>query len=205
MWPAPGRERWADMHRSVAPQHGKRHSHAQDRQQGENDEADRPHGRQRQGRQWAVQHLVEAGYQVLNLDTKPLDNPKVRTLITDITDAGQVYNACPATPGLPSSTRSQAAADRRGGSFRRHPAHPDRAGWRGVPHQRDGHLQRHRGRSHAGDQEDRRSPHQRRSTASSSPTTTATRLSAARRGLSGRSARFLCPVNRSTRTRRAPS
>ena len=27
-----------------------------------------------------VQYLVEQGYQVLNLDTKPLDNPKVRTL-----------------------------------------------------------------------------------------------------------------------------
>ena len=40
-----------------------------------------------------VQHLVEHGYNVLNLDTKPLDNPKVRTLITDITDSGQVFNA----------------------------------------------------------------------------------------------------------------
>jgi nucleoside-diphosphate-sugar epimerase len=40
-----------------------------------------------------VQHLVEHGYQVLNLDMKPLDNPKVRTLITDLTDAGQVYKA----------------------------------------------------------------------------------------------------------------
>ena len=36
-----------------------------------------------------VQYLVEHGYKVLNLDTKPLDNPKVRTLITDITDAGR--------------------------------------------------------------------------------------------------------------------
>jgi nucleoside-diphosphate-sugar epimerase len=40
-----------------------------------------------------VKYLVDAGYQVLNLDTKPLDNPKVRTLITDITDSGQVFNA----------------------------------------------------------------------------------------------------------------
>ena len=40
-----------------------------------------------------VQYLVEQGHQVLNLDTKPLDNPKVRTLITDITDSGQVFNA----------------------------------------------------------------------------------------------------------------
>ena len=40
-----------------------------------------------------VQDLLDHGYEVLNLDTKPLDNPKVRTLITDITDAGQVFNA----------------------------------------------------------------------------------------------------------------
>lgn len=44
-----------------------------------------------------VQDLVEHGYNVLNLDLKPLDNPKVRTLITDITDAGQVFNALTAT------------------------------------------------------------------------------------------------------------
>src|SRR5260370_16477727 len=44
-----------------------------------------------------VQYLVDHGYQVLNLDTKPLDNPKVRTLITDITDSGQVFNALTST------------------------------------------------------------------------------------------------------------
>ncbi|WP_131113643.1 NAD-dependent epimerase/dehydratase family protein [Lichenihabitans psoromatis] len=44
-----------------------------------------------------VQYLVEHGYNVLNLDTKPLDNPKVRTLITDITDSGQVFNALTST------------------------------------------------------------------------------------------------------------
>jgi nucleoside-diphosphate-sugar epimerase len=47
-----------------------------------------------------VQHLVEHGYQVLNLDTKPLDNPNVRTLITDITDSGQVFNALSSYMGL---------------------------------------------------------------------------------------------------------
>lgn len=47
-----------------------------------------------------VQHLVEHGYEVLNLDTKPLDNPKVRTLITDITDSGQVFNALSSYMGL---------------------------------------------------------------------------------------------------------
>lgn len=40
-----------------------------------------------------VQYLVEHGYNVLNLDLKPLAHPKVRTLITDITDSGQVFNA----------------------------------------------------------------------------------------------------------------
>jgi nucleoside-diphosphate-sugar epimerase len=50
--------------------------------------------------QHVVQYLVEQGYQVLNLDTKPLDNPKVRTLITDITDSGQVFNALSSYMGL---------------------------------------------------------------------------------------------------------
>ena len=44
-----------------------------------------------------VQYLVDHGYNVLNLDTKPLANPKVRTLITDITDSGQVFNALTST------------------------------------------------------------------------------------------------------------
>ena len=47
-----------------------------------------------------VQHFLDHGYQVLNLDTKPLDNPKVRTLITDITDSGQVFNALSSYAGL---------------------------------------------------------------------------------------------------------
>ena len=47
-----------------------------------------------------VQYLVERGHQVLNLDTRPLDNPKVRTLITDITDSGQVFNALTSYMGL---------------------------------------------------------------------------------------------------------
>ncbi len=48
----------------------------------------------------SVKYLVDNGYEVLNLDTKPLDNPKVRTLITDITDAGQVYKALSSTTTL---------------------------------------------------------------------------------------------------------
>lgn len=47
-----------------------------------------------------VQYLVERGHQVLNLDTRPLDNPNVRTLITDITDSGQVFNALSSYTGL---------------------------------------------------------------------------------------------------------
>jgi nucleoside-diphosphate-sugar epimerase len=47
-----------------------------------------------------VQYLVEHGYQVLNLDTQPLDNPKVRTLKTDITDSGQVFMALSSYMGL---------------------------------------------------------------------------------------------------------
>jgi nucleoside-diphosphate-sugar epimerase len=49
---------------------------------------------------YAVQHLIDHGYQVLNIDTKPLANPKVRTLITDITDEGQVFNAFTSYMGL---------------------------------------------------------------------------------------------------------
>ena len=47
-----------------------------------------------------VQYLVERGHQVLNIDTKRLDNPGVRTLITDITDSGQVFNALSSYTGL---------------------------------------------------------------------------------------------------------
>ncbi|MUZ62959.1 NAD-dependent epimerase/dehydratase family protein [Agrobacterium vitis] len=41
----------------------------------------------------AVAHLQAKGYSILNLDLKPLDCPGVNTLITDITDSGQVFNA----------------------------------------------------------------------------------------------------------------
>ncbi len=51
-----------------------------------------------------VQYLVEHGYEVMNLDTKPLDNPSVRTLITDITDGAQVFNALSGFVGLDDGT-----------------------------------------------------------------------------------------------------
>ena len=40
-----------------------------------------------------VQHLLDQGYHVLDLDQKILDNPRVRTVRTDVTDSGQVFNA----------------------------------------------------------------------------------------------------------------
>jgi nucleoside-diphosphate-sugar epimerase len=37
--------------------------------------------------------LLEHDYHVLNLDVKKLDHPRVRTILADITDSGQVFNA----------------------------------------------------------------------------------------------------------------
>ena len=41
----------------------------------------------------AVPHLQAKGYDILNVDLKPLDLPGVNTLIADLTDAGQTFNA----------------------------------------------------------------------------------------------------------------
>jgi nucleoside-diphosphate-sugar epimerase len=41
----------------------------------------------------AVKYLADKGYKILNLDLKPLDQSGVNTLITDLTDSGQVFNA----------------------------------------------------------------------------------------------------------------
>lgn len=40
-----------------------------------------------------VPWLKARGHEILNLDLKPLDCPGVNTLITDVTDSGQVFNA----------------------------------------------------------------------------------------------------------------
>jgi nucleoside-diphosphate-sugar epimerase len=40
-----------------------------------------------------VPWLKAKGYDILNLDLKPLDCPGVNTLITDVTDSGQAFNA----------------------------------------------------------------------------------------------------------------
>jgi UDP-glucose 4-epimerase len=41
----------------------------------------------------AVPHLKAKGYEILNVDLKPLDLPGVNTLIADLTDSGQAFNA----------------------------------------------------------------------------------------------------------------
>src|SRR5271167_4281991 len=41
----------------------------------------------------AVAHLLAKGHQILNVDLKPLDLPGVNTLIADLTDSGQAFNA----------------------------------------------------------------------------------------------------------------
>ncbi|CAM2157389.1 NAD(P)-dependent oxidoreductase [Pararobbsia alpina] len=46
---------------------------------------------------WVVEDLVNHGYEVLNLDRVPMAKRTARTLITDLTDAGQVFNALAST------------------------------------------------------------------------------------------------------------
>jgi UDP-glucose 4-epimerase len=41
----------------------------------------------------AVPHLLAKGYETYNVDLKPLDLPGVNTLIADLTDSGQAFNA----------------------------------------------------------------------------------------------------------------
>ncbi|MDB5615215.1 MAG: NAD(P)-dependent oxidoreductase [Devosia sp.] len=41
----------------------------------------------------AISYLRDQGHEILNLDLKPLDMDGVNTLITDLTDSGQVFNA----------------------------------------------------------------------------------------------------------------
>jgi nucleoside-diphosphate-sugar epimerase len=46
---------------------------------------------------WLVKELLEHGHSVLNLDRTALPDSPARTLITDLTDAGQVFNAFAST------------------------------------------------------------------------------------------------------------
>jgi UDP-glucose 4-epimerase len=41
----------------------------------------------------AVPHLLAKGHEIYNVDLKPLDLPGVNTLIADLTDSGQAFNA----------------------------------------------------------------------------------------------------------------
>jgi UDP-glucose 4-epimerase len=49
----------------------------------------------------AVPHLLSKGYTVLNVDLKPFDYPGVGTLIADLTDSGQTFNALTTHFGFP--------------------------------------------------------------------------------------------------------
>jgi hypothetical protein len=40
-----------------------------------------------------IRDLLDHNYHVLNLDRNKLDNPRVRTILADITDSGQGFNA----------------------------------------------------------------------------------------------------------------
>ncbi len=42
---------------------------------------------------WVVKDLVDNGYEVVNLDRVPMKDNLARTVITDLTDSGQVFNA----------------------------------------------------------------------------------------------------------------
>ncbi len=48
----------------------------------------------------AIPYLLEQGHRVTNLDLVPLDHPGVDTLLCDLTDAGQVFNAAHAYAGF---------------------------------------------------------------------------------------------------------
>ena len=53
---------------------------------------------------WVVEDLVQHGYEVLNLDRVPMAKATARTLITDLTDAGQVFNALASSTTAKEST-----------------------------------------------------------------------------------------------------
>ena len=41
----------------------------------------------------ALPYLKDKGYDLLNVDLKPSEHPEIRTLIADLTDSGQAFNA----------------------------------------------------------------------------------------------------------------
>jgi hypothetical protein len=83
---------------------------------------------------------------VLNVDLKPFDHPGINTLIADLTDSGQAFNALSTHFGVRGFQGRQAAGGaRRRGAFRAIPRVLNRTGQRDLSHQRHQHLQRHRG------------------------------------------------------------
>ena len=90
------------------------------------------------------------GYQVLNVDLRPLEHPGVHTLIADVADGGQVFNAL-------TSHLNMAGFEKPGGRrppdavvhFAAHRAQHDQARRRDVPQQRHEHVSRDRGGHHA--------------------------------------------------------
>ena len=58
----------------------------------------------------AVPHLVAHGYSVLNVDLKPLEGIGVPTLIADLTDSGQAFNALTTHPDFAGFERGQPPA-----------------------------------------------------------------------------------------------
>jgi nucleoside-diphosphate-sugar epimerase len=61
-----------------------------------------------------VPYLLQAGYDVHNLDLVPLDHPGVTNLTVDITDSGQVFNALSMHADLADLDRDPLRADRKG-------------------------------------------------------------------------------------------
>ncbi|MCZ4089599.1 NAD-dependent epimerase/dehydratase family protein [Sinorhizobium psoraleae] len=59
----------------------------------------------------AVPYLVEAGYEVHNVDLVPLESPGVTNLISDITDSGQMFNALSMHRDFPDLDRGQQSFD----------------------------------------------------------------------------------------------
>jgi nucleoside-diphosphate-sugar epimerase len=49
---------------------------------------------------FVLKELLDHGYQVLNLDLTAANEPRCRTLITDLTDAGQVFSALTSYTGI---------------------------------------------------------------------------------------------------------
>jgi nucleoside-diphosphate-sugar epimerase len=48
----------------------------------------------------AISYLIDQGHRVMNVDLKPLDDPRVDNLEADITDSGQMFNAMSSYAGF---------------------------------------------------------------------------------------------------------